>query len=100
MGSSIGVLNKDDDGINATLHNSNVIDNDSSLIETSELDIETTKIPKSLNIRKLISGAIKQNILFVSLSDEQIDELIDVFSPMKCSSGEIIIDIGDTKDYM
>jgi hypothetical protein len=99
MGGSVGVLR---DGVNdgTTMGGNDVIDGSSSLIDISENDVVKTKVPKTDKLRKLISAALKQQILFESLSSQQIDDIVDVFAPMSCSAGEIIINHGVTGDYM
>jgi hypothetical protein len=62
--------------------------------------IQKTKVPKSDEIRMLIASAITQNILFESLTNQQIDDVIDVFAPVKCNLGDIIINQGQSGDFM
>lgn len=55
-------------------------------------------IPKTQQIRKLIHEAISANILFKACSDEELDELVDVFDYKEAATGSIIIRQGDEGD--
>jgi cAMP-dependent protein kinase regulator len=55
-------------------------------------------VPKSESVKQLIYDAIKANILFKACSEEELDELVDVFEPREASAGSIIIREGDEGD--
>ena len=64
----------------------------------SESDYVKKVVPKSESVKKLIHDAIAENILFKACSEEELDELVDVFEPREASAGSVIIRQGDEGD--
>lgn len=86
---------------------SNKIDEDSpesdegrAAIFSRQPDAEYTKkvVHKTDQTKKLIRDAISNNILFKACSDEELEELIEVFDYKEASAGSIIIRQGDDGD--
>lgn len=80
----------------------NAIDFTLSHIDVDHIDeeVQTENVEKSASVRELIASAMSGKVLFEALSDHQVEDLIEKFVPMKCSAGDIIINHGDTGDYM
>mmetsp|Transcript_39650 Transcript_39650/g.51123 ORF Transcript_39650/g.51123 Transcript_39650/m.51123 type:complete len:116 (+) Transcript_39650:73-420(+) len=57
-------------------------------------------IAKNDKVRALIGSTFKRNFLFSSLSDHQLENLIDICRPIKCLKGEKIIQEGLLHDFM
>lgn len=55
-------------------------------------------VHKPENVKKLIRDAISSNILFKACSDEELEELVDVFDYKEASAGSTIIRQGDDGD--
>lgn len=55
-------------------------------------------VHKSENVKKLICDAISNNILFKACSDEELEDLVDVFDYKEASAGSTIIRQGDDGD--
>lgn len=55
-------------------------------------------VEKSDAEKSMIRDAIATNILFKACSDEELDELVDVFAPSEASAGSTIIKEGDEGD--
>jgi len=55
-------------------------------------------IPKEAHIRRLIYDAIKTNVMFNFLMEEELEEIIDVFEPCVFNAGDVIIRQGDRGD--
>lgn len=55
-------------------------------------------VPKSDTVKTLILDAMRSNTLFKACSEEEFDELVDVFSPSEVPSNTIIIAEGDEGD--
>lgn len=84
------------------------------VIDTSSLRFSTTEITtpddteesapkryaKSDAVRELISVALKGNFIFESLTRHELENLIDVFSPISCVGGDEIIKQGAVGDFM
>lgn len=83
------------------------------VIDTSSLRFSTTEITtndrdvskgqlfaKSDTVRELISVALKGNFIFESLTRHELENLIDVFSPISCVEGDQIIKQGAVGDFM
>ncbi len=64
----------------------------------SDSDYVKKVIPKSDTVKTLILDAMRSNTLFKACSDEEFDELVDVFSPSEVPSNTIIIAEGDEGD--
>lgn len=79
----------------------NVID--SAGYNSRGLSLDESKlavVPKSNEIKALISEALKGKFMFATLKSSQLAKLIDVFKPVSCSKGEKIIEQGAVGDYM
>jgi hypothetical protein len=82
------------------------------VIDTSTLRFSTTEVTspertgptkrfaKSDAVRELISSALKGNFIFESLTRHELENLIDVFSPISCVAGDEIIKQGAVGDFM
>ena len=55
-------------------------------------------IPKETHIRRLIYDAIKTNVMFNFLMQEELEEIIDVFEPCVFNTGDAVIRQGDRGD--
>ena len=55
-------------------------------------------VPKETHIRCLIYDAIKTNVMFNFLMEEELNEIIDVFEPCVFNAGDVIIRQGDRGD--
>ena len=53
---------------------------------------------KEAHIRRLIYDAIKTNVMFNFLMEEELEEIIDVFEPCVFNTGDVIIRQGDRGD--
>jgi hypothetical protein len=70
---------------------------DSNSLRLSDIDSATPEqriVPKTDSERTLIQNGLKGNFIFDSLSQQQLDRIIDVFRPVKCAAGETIIQQG------
>mmetsp|Transcript_31581 Transcript_31581/g.64889 ORF Transcript_31581/g.64889 Transcript_31581/m.64889 type:complete len:1488 (-) Transcript_31581:142-4605(-) len=64
----------------------------------SDSDYVKKVVPKSDTVKTLILDAMRSNTLFKACSEEEFDELVDVFSPSEVPSNTIIIAEGDEGD--
>ena len=69
-------------------------------IVSRDTDTEYVKkvVEKSDEVKKMIREAIATNILFKACSDEELDELVEVFAPSEAAAGSTIIKEGDEGD--
>jgi hypothetical protein len=114
MGNAVGIMSpkrnkakqqlqeKDDEDAMAypTTFDNDALDVFSQNENEEELAIKRDRIPKSENIRNLIHSALTQKIVFESLTNHQIEDVIDVFAPLYCTAGDMVIDQGQSGDYM
>lgn len=84
------------DDINHETFGDYVIDSHSLRFTTidSNISAEQRIVPKSDTVRLLIQNGLKGNFIFDSLSQQQLDRLIDVFTVVKCQAGDTIIEQG------
>ena len=56
-------------------------------------------VPKGDDVRRLLCEAIQSNVLFESNTEDELQEIIDVFEPCSYAAGDVVIrqdDLGDT----
>lgn len=78
----------------------NVIDTNTVINRSSNFDNELKCIPKIGDDKILINKAIKKMFMFQQLDRNQIKKLIDSFSPVLCTAGEVVIQEGDHGEFM
>jgi cAMP-dependent protein kinase regulator len=61
-------------------------------------DYVKRNVPKETHICRLIYDAIKTNVMFNFLMEEELKEIIDVFEPCDFNAGDLIIRQGDRGD--
>ena len=52
-------------------------------------------IDKSAEVRNLIYEAIQSNILFETCSRQELEEILDIFEPVRCDKGDAVITQGE-----
>ena len=52
-------------------------------------------IPKSAEVRNLIYEAIQSNVLFENCSRQELEEILDIFQPVRCAKGDAVITQGE-----
>ncbi len=68
------------------------------LVRRSEKDYKKKTIPKSDQVRNLISHSIKRNMLFQAYAEEELQDLIDAFDTAKFNANSVVIKQGDEGD--
>jgi len=66
--------------------------------QPSDRNFSKTVIPKSDQVRNLIYHSIKQNILFRTCSEEELQDLIDCFDKAEFKADTVVIKQGDEGD--
>lgn len=61
----------------------------------SHIDYKKVVVPKSDGVRKMLTAAIKKNILFKGFTEDDLVDFVDVFSPKEFTAGSTVIKQGD-----